>query len=112
MRLRNFLTTALIAFVVVAGCRQDNDTNQPSRSTGMPAAVTGPIIDIESEDTDHVRAFTVRSGEQTYEILIDPNVDYGFPLGHLEEHRTSGAPVRVDLDERDGDLYALAIVDA
>ena len=112
MRLRNRLTTALIAFVLVAGCGDENGIDQPSRSTGMPASVTGPIIDIESEDTDHVRAFTVRSGEQTYEILIDPNVHYGFRLGHLEEHRASGAPVRVELDERNGDLYALAIVDA
>lgn len=69
-------------------------------------------MDIEAEGIGDVRSFTVKSGAQTYEILIDPHVDYGFPLGHLNEHRISGDPVRVELVERDGRLYAQSIVDA
>jgi hypothetical protein len=58
-----------------------------------------------------VSSFRLKTGDTTRTILIDDSVDYGFPLGHLEEHRTGAAPVEVDVVERDGDLYAQSIVD-
>lgn len=73
--------------------------------------VTGVVVEIESEGLEDVRSFTLRSEGETYEIFIDPNVDYGFALSHLNAHRASAAPVTVDLGERDGRLYALSIVD-
>jgi hypothetical protein len=54
----------------------------------------------------------VKEGETTYEILIDDSVNYGFPLGHIEEHRKTAAPVEVEIVERDGKLYARSILDA
>jgi hypothetical protein len=43
---------------------------------------------------------------------IAPDVDYGFALGHLHEHESTGDPVRCVLEEREGRLYALEILDA
>ena len=111
MQLRTLLTATMIACLAFTGCGDDEKAGQPS-GAGTPDEVTGPIVDIDSEGLGHVRSFSVRSGEETYEILIDNRVDYGFPLGHLNEHRISGAPVRVELEERNGDLYAQAIIDA
>ena len=60
-----------------------------------------------------VSAFTLETGEgDTYEIFIAEDVDYGFDLSHLDEHRTSRDPVRCALEERNGRLYATKILDA
>ncbi len=59
-----------------------------------------------------IRAFTLRADGETYEILIAEEIDYGFDLEHLGEHRRAGDPVRVRLEERDDGLYALEIADA
>lgn len=77
-----------------------------------PEQVTGVVVEIQSEGLEDVRSFTLRSEGETYEILIDTEIDYGFPLSHLNAHRASADPVVVDLDERDGALYALTIEDA
>ncbi len=77
-----------------------------------PTELTGVILEIESEGLDDVRSFTLRSEGETYEILIDPELDYGFPLSHLNSHRATADPVVVDLEERDGELFALSIEDA
>jgi hypothetical protein len=45
-------------------------------------------------------------------IRIDPSRDYGFDLTHLNEHQSTGDPVRVRLRQRDEGLYALQIDDA
>lgn len=86
---------------------------EPEDTSGAPARVTGVIVDIDSAGIDDIRAFTLRSEGQTYEIHIAEDVEYGFSLGHLQEHRVSSEPVVVDLEEReDGRLYALSIEDA
>lgn len=59
-----------------------------------------------------VEFFTVRSEDKTYKVLIDPDTDLGFPPSHLNEHRISGEPVRVETEEKDGDLYATKVEDA
>ena len=116
MRLRCVLIATIIGCLAFTACDEGDDAaddqSQVSQQGGAPEELTGPIIDIDSEGLGDVRSFTVKSDEQTYEILIDPQVDYGFPMGHLNEHRLSGAPVRVELLERDGRLFALSILDA
>jgi hypothetical protein len=77
-----------------------------------PEEVTGVLLDVESEGVGEVTSFTLKEGDDTYEIFIADDVDYGFNLGHLNEHLTTGDPVRVPLEERDGKLYALSIDDA
>ncbi|MFN2526774.1 MAG: hypothetical protein ABR505_11025 [Actinomycetota bacterium] len=76
-----------------------------------PDELTGVIVEIDARGLDDVRSFTLRSEGETYEILIDDEIDYGFPLSHLNAHRAGADPVLVDLEERDGGLYALSIED-
>jgi hypothetical protein len=73
--------------------------------------VVGVIRAVERLDGD-VSAFTLESGGENYEIFIAEDIDYGFHLSHLVEHRTSGDPVRCALEERNGRLYATSILDA
>jgi hypothetical protein len=116
MRLRSVLIATMIGCLAFTACEEGddatNDQSQTSEDGGAPQELTGPIIDIDSESLGDVRSFTLKSGDQTYEILIDPHVDYGFALSHLNEHRLNGAPVRVELLERGGRLFAQSIVDA
>lgn len=77
-----------------------------------PAEVTGLITAIEQSDRGPIASFTVDEDGQAYDIRIDRERDYGFDLGHLEEHLAQGDPVRVTLEEREDGLYAVEIVDA
>ena len=60
-----------------------------------------------------VTSFTVRTDDDTtYRLATPRDVAYGFDLDHLDEHRTTGDPVRCAVEERDGRLVATAIDDA
>jgi hypothetical protein len=87
---------------VLAGCGGGADDSNE---------LTGLIIDVRGRGND-IRSFTLRSGDQTYDIRIAPEVDYGFQLGHLRTHQSSLFPVRCKFERRQGRLYALEIVDA
>ena len=50
--------------------------------------------------------------DEVHTIHIAEDVDYGFDLAHLHEHRTTGEPVRCVFEVRDERLYALEIADA
>jgi hypothetical protein len=82
-------------------------------SDPAPTELTGVITDVRWND-DHsiVESFLLDSEDEQYEILIDRSLDYGFDLAHLEDHRNTHEPVRVQLREREGDLYAQSIDDA
>jgi hypothetical protein len=95
-----------------AACGGDDEPPAPAPAEDAPAEVTGVLLDVDSNGVDDVQSFTLKDGDDTYEIFIADDVDYGFPLGHLSEHLTSGDPVKVPLEERDGKLYALSIDDA
>ena len=97
-----------LALLAVA-CGGDDDGGDAGDS---PDEVTGVLLDVESEGVGNVTSFKLKEGDTTYEIFIAEDVDYGFDLGHLNEHLTTGDPVRVPLEERDGKLYALEIEDA
>jgi hypothetical protein len=87
---------------VLAGCGGGGDDQ---------TELTGLIVDIRGRG-NNVRSFTLRSGDETYDIRIAPDVDYGFQLGHLRAHESSLFPVRCKIERRAGRLYALEIVDA
>lgn len=70
------------------------------------------MTDVDSSGLNEVTSFEVKDGDEIYEILIDDSVNYGFPLGHIEEHRKLAEPVRVDLEERGDSLFARTIEDA
>ena len=103
MRYRLIFVLLALSFVA---CNSD-----PGEPTATPTRVEGVIVGIDSAAIDDVNGFTLKDGDVTYEIKIADDVDYGFPLGHLQEHLQSADPVGVDLEERDGDLYALTIED-
>jgi hypothetical protein len=77
-----------------------------------PTEVTGVISGIERDGSGTISAFTVEETGTPYEVRIDRTRDYGFDLEHLEAHRVKRLPVRVTLDDRDGTLFAVEILDA
>lgn len=81
-------------------------------ASGAPDSVQGIIVNIEGERLDRIESFRLKSGDDLYEIHIDPDRSYSFNLGHLHEHLASSEPVVVELEERRGELFALSIEDA
>jgi hypothetical protein len=43
---------------------------------------------------------------------VNENTKFAFAPGHLSEHRATGEPVAVEVERRDGHLYALSVDDA
>ncbi len=100
-------------FLLAGGCGDDGSSSDGARGTEAPSRVTGLIVSLE-ETGGEISSFVVRdeATEEEYEILIDPEFDYGFNLNHLIEHEEGELPVEVGLESRDGKLYATEILDA
>lgn len=81
-------------------------------SPPVPDEVTGVIVEIDRGDAEEIVGFTVEGDGSSYGIRIDPARDYGFDLEHLVEHQTTGDPVIVTTEARDGTAYAVEILDA
>ncbi len=96
-----FLSAALLAMSACGGS-----------ATAEPTEVTGVILFLETNAASEVTGFTLKKRDETFEILIADDVEYGFELSHLNAHVAEGDPVRCRLEERDGRLYALSIEDA
>lgn len=79
---------------------------------GPASTLEGVIVHIDSTAIDDINSFTLKDGDETFEIYIDDDIDYGFPLGHLQEHVQTSEPMRIETEERGGKLYALSITDA
>jgi hypothetical protein len=99
--------SVVVVAVAAAACGSDSGPD-----SGSPTEITGVVVDVDSRGLGDVRGFTVRSDGDTYDISIDPDASYGFPLTHLTDHLASAEPVRVELDERGSELVATAIEDA
>ena len=99
--------TGLLFLLVLVACSGAPDTE----ATEAPGEVTGVITEIESPSFGEVEYFTLREEGKTYRIYIAEDVEYEFPLSHLQEHLGTD-PVTCKLEERDGKLYALTIEDA
>lgn len=95
----------VLLLTVAAGC---SSSAQPRAAPGQ---VSGLIVTIDRNQAGAIQAFTVEDG-QRLRVRIDPRREYGFDLEHLEEHRTDRLPVKVTLEQRNGDLYAVEILDA
>ena len=76
-----------------------------------PAELVGVIVEIESEKGS-ILSFTLEANGEDHTIYIAKDIDYGFDLHHLFEHRATGEPVRCVLEARGERLYAVEIVDA
>ncbi len=107
--MRNIIVVLSIVVVTVIGCGSDEPVTAPVDSA--PDQVTGVVIEVESVAIDDIQSFTLKDGDVLYDIYIADDVDYGFPLGHLQEHVQSADPVAVDLESRADRLYALTIED-
>lgn len=73
---------------------------------------TGVITGIDSSELNEVSAFEVRHDGTTTTVHVREDFDYGFPIGHLHAHLTSGDPVTVSGEIVEGKLYADSIEDA
>lgn len=98
----------LLLLPVAVACASQPPAAEPE----TPTEVTGEITAIARGGDGRIAAFTVDTGVRRHEIRIDAEREYGFDLEHLEEHRATGDPVRVTLENRDGRLYAVEILDA
>lgn len=102
-------TVALLAVAVaLAGC----GTSPQEEAAVTPDSVEGVITDIASSGLNEVSSFTVRHDGTTTTVYVREDFDYGFPLGHLQAHLTSGDPVLVEGEVIDGKLFADSIEDA
>jgi hypothetical protein len=115
--MRKLIVVLACLALLGAACGGD----EPEESSGgrdtvaaedAPDEVTGVLLDVESTGIGEVTSFVLKDGDDTYEIFIADDVDYGFNLGHLSEHLTTGDPVSVPLEVRGDKLYALSIDDA
>lgn len=107
MLLRPALGLAVVIAPVATGCQ---GAEEPSHGS-IPPRVVGLIVDIE-EDEGAVQGFLLEADGERYDVLIDPEIDYGFDLRHLREHLRLEQPVDVALERRDGAIYATEILDA
>jgi hypothetical protein len=110
-RLKSVLLTRLVLVAVVfihtacAGEPAVDDLRDP------PDVITGTVTEV-NEEGGEISSLVIEAEELALEVRIDPARDYGFDLNHLYEHMETEEPVRVPLEEKDGDLYAEAIEDA
>lgn len=114
---KSIVVLSLACLALGAACGGD-EVEEPAAhgehvaAADAPDEVTGVLLDVESEGVGEITSFVLKDGDETYEIFIAEDVDYGFDLGHLTEHLTAGDPVRVPLEVRDDKLYAVSIDDA
>lgn len=108
MKLR-LVVGALVALALLGAC---GEASPEEEAQPAPQEITGPVTKVDSESLGDVTSFEVTQQGEVYVVFIDPEVNYGFALSHINEHLASGDPVRVGLDEQDGRLYATEIVDA
>lgn len=105
MRLATFLCVVATIF---AACGDDPVPQQEDGATTLE----GVVIDVQSGGLNQVTSFTLRHDDEETDIYIIEDHDYGFPLGHLNEHLSSGGSVIVTGETRDGRVYADSIEDA
>ena len=99
---------ALLCLTVACG-----GSSAPSEEEPAPDQVVGLITEVEPpEETEIPTSFTVEEEDgDTYDIGIDPELDYGFDLLHVRDHFVTEDPVDVAVEERDGELIATSIAD-
>lgn len=98
----------LLALIPFSACDSSADVKSAD-----PKVIVGVVTEIRSgEDFGAVESFSVKKGADSFQIYVDPDVTYDFPLAHLNSHRAAAEPVRVEVERRDGRLYAISIADA
>lgn len=88
------------------------DTGSEPGQGGGNRTIVGIVTDVEATSLTNVTSFSLRSEGSTYEIGIIPSIVYSFPPGHLRAHAIASEPVRVEVEDRGGNLIALTFEDA
>ena len=73
--------------------------------------VTGVVVEIESSGLTRVKQFTLQNEGGRVTILVDKETEFAFAPSHLNEHRATGQPVTVEVEKREGGLYAVSVED-
>lgn len=107
--MKKTVAALLMASLFVVACGGD-DGKDPQAET--PSRLTGVITEVDSSGLTDVESFTLSVEGETYKIFLADDIELGFPPAHLNEHKTTGDPVEVDLEDRSGKLYATSIADA
>ena len=68
-------------------------------------------MEVESSGLADVDSIVVSSDGERFTIRLDENTELDFPPAHLNEHRISGDPVRVEVEKSNGELVATSIGD-
>jgi hypothetical protein len=92
----------------MAACGGDSD-EEPAGDA--PSEITGTVISVQTQGLTEVSSFVVSEDDRRYTIQIDEGTELAFPPAHLNEHRLSGDPVRVELEGSLDDLVAVSIED-
>lgn len=101
------MVTILLLVMVAAGSACGGSQGDETRE------IVGVVVDIRSGDGfGEVERFTVKEEPDEFEIFVDPEATYAFPLAHLNAHRAGAEPVRVEAVMQDGKLIATEIGDA
>ena len=102
----------VLLLAAAMSCTAAEPAPDPRPSPSPPPSEVSGLITELTYDGDQLASFVVESEESSFEILIDPEHEYGFNLKHLEQHRDKELPVLVTIDVRDDGLYAVEINDA
>lgn len=76
-----------------------------------PPEAEGLVIEVRPGEGEPEVFVLETQDDGTLEIAVADDIDYGFDLEHLREHMDGALPVRVKLEERDGETVALTIED-
>ncbi len=83
-----------------------------SCSSEEGSRVTGVVVEIESSGLSEVDQFTLQDEGRRVTILVDEKTEFAFAPSHLNEHRATGQQVAVEVERREGGLYARSVSDA
>ena len=116
-RTRNTFVLVLVAVAVVTGAAAFLLGGTSLRDPGAPAnatAVVGVIVGVQSQGLDRVSGFTLRTTDQGQMPFVIGSLENGteFPPGHLVEHQSTAAPVRVWYRTENGAKVAIRLEDA
>lgn len=108
-RSRHLLLVGLVAGLLFGACSDGSEGG--NKPIDPPSQAEGLITEIRPEEGGPQSFVLETETDGTLEVIIADDVDYGFDLHHLHEHMDGDLPVRVELEERDGQAVALSIED-
>lgn len=98
------LAPLLVGAVVLAACAGATEVHS--------SEIRGVVLEVEGDLTS-VSSFLLRTdGGEVLTVIPAEDGDFEFPISHLSDHRSTLAPIIVELDRSVDPPLALAIRDA